>query len=97
MAEARKTKSPQPLDAETLSTASFESILERLEAVVEKLEKGNLSLDESLRVFEEGVQLSRMGSRRLEEAEHKVEILVNPQGSRDEPSRMPFVHNGEEA
>ena len=53
----------------------FDSILERLRGVVEKLEAGSLSLEESLAVFEEGVALSRRGSTILDAAEKRVEIL----------------------
>ncbi len=43
---------------------------------MEKLERGELSLEESLAAFEEGIRLSRICSKRLEEAEKKIEILV---------------------
>lgn len=55
---------------------TFETALERLEAIVEKLEKGDLSLEQSLKLFEEGVKLARACNRRLDEAERKVEILL---------------------
>jgi len=53
----------------------FEKALEELEQVVTKLEKGNLSLEESLKLFEEGIKLSRFCNNKLEEAERKIEIL----------------------
>jgi exodeoxyribonuclease VII small subunit len=53
----------------------FESGLKRLEEIVEILEKGGLSLEESLSLFEEGVNLSRFLHNRLKEAERKIEIL----------------------
>ncbi len=55
---------------------SFEEILAKLTQVVERLEKGDLPLEESLAVFEQGIQLSRLGSNRLDAAEAKVEELL---------------------
>ena len=54
----------------------FEDALSTLESIVEKLERGELSLEESLAAFEEGIRLSRICSKRLEEAEKKIEILI---------------------
>jgi len=54
----------------------FERSLERLEEVVRKLESPQLSLDEAMKLFEEGVELSRECQKQLEEAEGKVEILL---------------------
>jgi len=53
----------------------FEKAIEELEQIVAKLEKGNLSLEESLKLFEEGIKLSRFCNNKLEEAERKIEIL----------------------
>ncbi len=58
------------------SEPSFEQILARLQDVVERLESGELPLEESLAVFEEGIRLSRLGARRLDEAERRVEELL---------------------
>jgi exodeoxyribonuclease VII small subunit len=55
---------------------SFEESLNRLEAIVEKLEKGDLTLEESLKLFEEGVGLSAACKQELDAAEGKVEMLV---------------------
>lgn len=55
---------------------NFESALKRLEEIVQKLEEGNLSLDDSLKLFEEGIQLSRFCTKKLSEAEKKVEKLI---------------------
>lgn len=55
---------------------SFEQILTRLQRVVERLESGELPLEESLAVFEEGIRLSRAGARRLDDAERRVEELL---------------------
>ncbi len=56
--------------------ASFESSLQRLEQIVKKLEAGDLPLDQALKLFEEGIQLSQQCQKQLEEAENKVEILL---------------------
>lgn len=55
---------------------SFEKKLTRLEEIVQKMENGEMSLDESLKVFEEGVKLSRECNKELSEAEQKVKKLV---------------------
>ena len=54
----------------------FERSLARLEEVVRRLESPQLSLDEAMKLFEEGVELSRECQKQLEEAEGRVEILV---------------------
>ena len=56
--------------------ASFEESLTGLEEIVAKLERGDLSLEDSVRLFEEGTRLSAECRRQLEEAEGKVEMLV---------------------
>jgi exodeoxyribonuclease VII small subunit len=58
----------------------FEECLQRLEAIVKEMEKGDLSLDQSLKLFEEGVALSGSCRRELEEAEGKIEILTKQNG-----------------
>ena len=54
----------------------FEEALERLEEIVKKIEAGDMTLEESLETFEEGIKLSRLCSKKLDEAERKVEILL---------------------
>lgn len=56
--------------------ANFEKSLARLEEVVKRLESTDLSLDEAMKLFEEGVKLSHDCQKQLEEAEGKVEILL---------------------
>ena len=56
--------------------ANFEEQLTALENVVERLERGELSLDESVRLFEEGVKLSEACKQELEAAEGKIQVLV---------------------
>ena len=55
---------------------TFEEALKQLEAMVSRLEIGDLPLDEALSVFEEGVRLTKLCSQRLNEAERRVNILV---------------------
>ena len=57
----------------------FEDGLKRLEEIVAKLESGNLPLDDSLKLFEEGVKLVRFCNERLAEAQQKVELLTKDQ------------------
>ena len=59
-----------------MAELNFQDAFQKLESIVKKLEEGNLSLEESLKIFEEGVQLSRFCSKKLDEAEKKVEILL---------------------
>ena len=61
-------------------TPEFETALAELEALVEKMEQGDLSLDESLKQFERGVQLTRACQQALKEAEQKVQILLEKDG-----------------
>jgi len=73
----------------------FEDAVARLEAIVKKLEEGELTLEESLEVFEEGIKLARICSKQLDEAERKVELLlkdgaevdIKPFGGLDESDR----------
>jgi exodeoxyribonuclease VII small subunit len=72
-------RKPQPeADAET--TPDFEASLEELEALVERLERGDLQLEEALRSFERGVQLTRQCQSALSAAQQKVEILLKEGG-----------------
>ncbi len=59
-----------------MSKTSFEKDLKRLEDIVAKMEDGDIPLDESMKLFEEGVKLSRLCSERLDKAERKVEIIT---------------------
>lgn len=66
----------------------FEEALTRLEAVVNRLESGELPLEESLRLFEEGVHLTKVCTHRLEEAERRITILLK--NERGEYQEAPF-------
>ena len=59
-----------------MAEMKFEDALKRLEKIVGELESGNLSLDESLEKYEEGIRLSKACSKKLEVAKKKVEILL---------------------
>jgi len=54
----------------------FEDALKRLEEIVSRLERGELALEESLTLYEEGIKLSRLCHGKLEEAEAKIELLM---------------------
>ena len=71
-AVAEQTTQSSPSAEET----RYEEIVQRLTKVVERLEGGGLSLEESIAAFEEGIQLARAGAAKLEEAERKVEVLL---------------------
>ena len=58
------------------ASTSFEETIKRLTAIVEALEEGDLSLEESLRLFEEGVKLSRLSQEKLDRAQKRVEELL---------------------
>jgi exodeoxyribonuclease VII small subunit len=71
---------------------SFEESLRKLESIVDRLEKGDLALEESLKLFEEGVGLSAACKKELDEAEGKVQILVK---QRDGSLKTePFLNEG---
>jgi len=83
------TKKPEPA-----KKPDFEHSLARLEEIVRKLESANLSLDEAMKLFEEGVQLSRDCQKHLEQAEGKVELLLKKTGG--ELVAEPFDPEAEE-
>lgn len=55
---------------------SFEIAISQLEEVVQKLEKGELSLDDSIDVFQQGMELTKYCNKKLDEAEKKISILI---------------------
>jgi exodeoxyribonuclease VII small subunit len=57
----------------------FEEALQKLEAIVAKMEEGDLPLEEALKAFEEGVRLAKFCTGKLDEAERKVEKLIRDQ------------------
>jgi exodeoxyribonuclease VII small subunit len=71
-----------------VSEPTFEEALGQLEALVARLEAGDLPLEEALRAFEEGVRLTRLCAARLEDAERRVHLLTRtPEGAEQE---VPF-------
>jgi len=72
----------------------FEQCLARLEEVVRKLESANLPLDQAMKLFEEGMQLSRDCQSQLEQAEARVEILLKKAGG--EMAAAPFDPEGQD-
>ncbi len=83
--------SKEPTASDDQSAApDFERSLAELEAIVEKLEQGDLSLDESLKHFERGVQLTRSCQSALKQAEQKVEILLRKSGEPEAFDTAPF-------
>lgn len=60
-----------------MSEINFEKSLERLEEIASRLEEGKLTLDDSLKMFEEGIKLAKVCESKLGEAEKRVEILKN--------------------
>jgi exodeoxyribonuclease VII small subunit len=73
----KKTPSAAPESAATPADGpSFEAAIKRLSEIVQTLERGEMPLEESLRLFEEGVKLSRVSQQRLDSAEKRVEQLL---------------------
>ena len=71
----------------------FEDALNKLERIVSKLEERDIHLEESLKLFEEGIRLSRLCHQKLDEAEKKVEILLKGKEGVLEP--QPFEPPGQ--
>lgn len=67
---------------------SFEQALKRLEEIVEILEAGNISLEESIKIYQEGISLSKLCSGMLEEAEGKVMAIMNRNSGQMEEFNM---------
>ena len=63
---------------------SFEEQIEELESIVDELEKGELSLEDSVMKFEQGIKIAKECNNTLEEAEKKITILVNENGEMSE-------------
>jgi len=64
------------------STTLFEDSIEELEQLVEQMEQGDISLEESLKSFERGVKLTSTCQKALQDAEHKVQILLEKNGNK---------------
>lgn len=60
-----------------MAKKTFESALSRLEAITEELEAGDLSLEKSLKTFDEGINLVEFCNQKLEEAKNRVDLVLN--------------------
>ncbi len=72
---------------------SFEEALKKLEKIVGRMEEADIPLEEALQNFEEGVRLARFCSKKLDEAEQKVAMLVRDETGALQPT--PFVEEGD--
>ena len=77
-----------------MTDLKFEDCLTRLEQIVGALETGNLPLEESLKVFEEGIALARQCSRYLDDAERRIEMLIKDESGAT--TSKPFVFQAED-
>ena len=68
---------------------NFEELMEKLEEITNKLEKEQLSLDESVKLFEEGMQISKQCNSKLEDAEKRITMLINQDGEIKEENFIP--------
>ncbi|MFT6309798.1 MAG: exodeoxyribonuclease VII small subunit [Porticoccus sp.] len=75
------------------SNANFEDTLSELEAIVQQLEVGDLSLEESLKAFEHGVNLTKTCQDALNKAEQKIQTLIEKQGNIE---LKPFTESDED-
>lgn len=72
--------------------ASFEANMQRLEQIVRAMERGDIALEESLKLFQEGTQLVRDCGKLLDEAELQVKIITS--GPEEAPREEPFANDG---
>jgi len=75
-----------------MAEKTFEKALEGLEEIVKRMEEGDMILDDSLKAFEEGINLSRFCAKKLDDAERKVEMLMKNNGELEVTS---FTNEGE--
>jgi exodeoxyribonuclease VII small subunit len=74
----------------------FEDALNKLEKIFSKLEEGDIPLEETLKLFEEGIRLSRFCNQKLDEAERKVEILLKGKNGVLKPQPFdPSINSGQ--
>jgi exodeoxyribonuclease VII small subunit len=69
--------------------SNFEELIEKLEEITNKLEKEQLSLDESVKLFEEGMKISKDCNSKLEDAEKRITILINTNDEIKEENFIP--------
>ncbi len=76
-----------------MAKEKFEDTLHKLEKIVSRLEEGDLPLEESLKLFEEGIRLSRFCEQKLDEAEKRVEILLKDKEGVPKPQPFPSINS----
>jgi len=76
-----------------MSKTTFEQSMKKLEQIVQKLESGDLPLEEAMQKFEEGIKLSRLCSEKLDETEKKTTLLL--QDEKGNVSEKPFISKDE--
>ena len=81
-------------DSSDTSIKDFEAAIAELESIVKKLEEGDLALEQSLALYERGVQLSRFCHQRLEDAERRIEILSERGELKPAPAAQRVVVHG---
>lgn len=75
----------------------FEKAMARLEEIVQALEKGDLSIEDALNIFEEGIRLSQVCMAKLDEVEKRVEILMKDKGKTVLKPFLPETTNNEDS
>ena len=71
------------------SEENFEELMQKLEEITDKLEKEQLSLDDSVKLFEEGMKISKKCNSKLEDAEKRITILINQNDEIKEENFIP--------
>ena len=79
-----------------MSEIKFEKAMTRLEKIVDELERGDLDIDKSLEIFEEGIKMSRVCSKKLNEAEAKIEKLTKGKKGELVTELFPVSENNDE-
>ncbi len=80
----------------TKEELNFEEAIQKLESIVDKMESGDLKLEEALQSFEEGIKLIRLCNERLQKAEKRIEILLEKEGELEaEPFAAPSEKDGD--
>jgi exodeoxyribonuclease VII small subunit len=85
------TNKPSIADVSASGVAAFEHSLGELESIVARLERGELSLEESLQQFERGVGLTRICQSALQQAEQKIEVLMRQANGNTQSSDPQFA------
>ena len=77
-----------------MAKEKFEEALDKLEGIVKRMEAGEMTLEDSLKAFEEGIKLSRLCAKKLDEADRRVDLLLREDG---ELATRPFAGEGRES